>query len=299
MTEPARPPADDPAGHAWRAGPGPGRPVRAERLGRPSPGRDTGSPSSSPGWGTPLAASSDRAASPASAPGRGAPRPSVPDWRCARRILARLGFARRARFRAAALEPRGADPVVARLGCGADVRSNRRTRCATRLRVRHRPGTPRVGARRPGLPRVGVRRPLRGVLPPTDERRLPPKRVEPVPGTPFGVVHLDVPPVTSGLAVGALVAGIASILVSLLVICFGLVGAGRLAASGRPGRSPCSACSPAPAAIVAGLLGQRQIRRPARTARGPVHRPRAGRSPGSAAARPGCCSACSAWGWRW
>ncbi|PZF81510.1 phage holin family protein [Micromonospora deserti] len=83
-----------------------------------------------------------------------------------------------------------------------------------------------------------------------------------MPGTPFGVVHLDVPPVTSGLAVGSLVAGIVSILVSLLVICFGLAGGdwdgvwaagaftvlGALAASG---------------AIVAGLLGLRQIRRPA------------------------------------
>ncbi|MFB6393490.1 hypothetical protein [Polymorphospora lycopeni] len=52
-----------------------------------------------------------------------------------------------------------------------------------------------------------------------------PSRVEPVPGTGFAVVHLDVPPVTSGLAVGALVAGIGSILVSLLVACFGLAGA--------------------------------------------------------------------------
>ncbi|RLP86355.1 hypothetical protein EAD89_21315, partial [Micromonospora sp. BL4] len=49
--------------------------------------------------------------------------------------------------------------------------------------------------------------------------------MESVSGTPFGVVYLDVPPVTSGLAVGALVAGIASILVSLLVICFGALGA--------------------------------------------------------------------------
>ena len=45
------------------------------------------------------------------------------------------------------------------------------------------------------------------VPPPTDDQRRPPKRVEMVPGTPFGVVHLDVAPVTSGLAIGALVAG--------------------------------------------------------------------------------------------
>ena len=57
--------------------------------------------------------------------------------------------------------------------------------------------------------------------PPADGGGRPPKRVETVPGTPFGVVHLDVPPVD--LRAGhraALVAGIASILV-LLVICFG------------------------------------------------------------------------------
>ncbi|MFU8873662.1 hypothetical protein [Micromonospora sp. SL4-19] len=83
-----------------------------------------------------------------------------------------------------------------------------------------------------------------------------------MPGTPFGVVHLDVPPVTSGLAVGALVSGIASILVSLLVFCFGIAGpkpggawaAGAFTVLGALGGS---------AAIVAGLLARRQIRRPA------------------------------------
>ncbi|WP_089021884.1 hypothetical protein [Micromonospora coriariae] len=86
--------------------------------------------------------------------------------------------------------------------------------------------------------------------------------MEPVPGTPFGVVYLDVPPVTSGLAVGALVAGIASILVSLLVICFGVVGAnaGGVWASGA---FTVLGVLAGVAAIGAGLLGQRQIRRPA------------------------------------
>ncbi|MFC5921936.1 hypothetical protein [Micromonospora vulcania] len=86
--------------------------------------------------------------------------------------------------------------------------------------------------------------------------------MEMVPGTPFGMVYLDVPPVTSGLAVGGLVAGIASILVSLLVICFGVVGANRggLWASGA---FTVLGVLAGAAAIVACLLGRRQIRRPA------------------------------------
>jgi hypothetical protein len=51
-----------------------------------------------------------------------------------------------------------------------------------------------------------------------------PERVEPVPGTEFALVQLKVVPITSGLATGSLIAGIASILVSTLVLCFGLVG---------------------------------------------------------------------------
>jgi hypothetical protein len=82
-----------------------------------------------------------------------------------------------------------------------------------------------------------------------------------VPGTPFGVVHLDVPPVTSGLAVGSLVAGIASILVSVLVICLG-------AAAGAQGPWAAGVFTvlgvlTGAGAVVAGLLGRRQIRRPA------------------------------------
>ncbi|MGN9776234.1 hypothetical protein ACTMS0_10720 [Micromonospora sp. H33] len=86
--------------------------------------------------------------------------------------------------------------------------------------------------------------------------------MDPVPGTPFAVVHLDVPPVTSGLAVGSLVAGIVSILVSLLVICFGAVGQdwdGVWAA----GAFTVLGVLAGAGAIGAGLLGLRQIRRPA------------------------------------
>ncbi|MER7418102.1 hypothetical protein ABT346_15210 [Micromonospora peucetia] len=87
------------------------------------------------------------------------------------------------------------------------------------------------------------------------------KRVDPVAGTPFGVVQLDVPPVTSGLAVGSLVAGIVSTLVAMLVICLGAVsGTGGAWAAGAFTLLGVLAGA---GAVVAGLLGLRQIRRPA------------------------------------
>jgi hypothetical protein len=46
-----------------------------------------------------------------------------------------------------------------------------------------------------------------------------------VPGTDFGLAYFTVPPTMSGQAVGSLVAGIASILVSMVVGCFGFAGA--------------------------------------------------------------------------
>jgi hypothetical protein len=49
-------------------------------------------------------------------------------------------------------------------------------------------------------------------------------RVEPVPGTEFGLAYVPVAPTSSGLAIGSLVAGIGSIAVALVVGCFGLVG---------------------------------------------------------------------------
>jgi hypothetical protein len=50
-------------------------------------------------------------------------------------------------------------------------------------------------------------------------------RIEPVPGTEFGLAYFSVPPTVSGQAVGGLVAGILSIVVSLVVGCFGVSGA--------------------------------------------------------------------------
>jgi hypothetical protein len=197
VTEPARPPAEEPAGHPGAPDPargGPSEPSGWERP--PQPAWNPGAPApSSPGWAS--GPTSGPTGAPGLPPGWGAPSGPVQGW----------------------------GPTSG----------------------------PAPGWGAPPAPRV---------QPPTDERRLPPKRVEAVPGTPFGVVHLDVPPVTSGLAVGALLAGIASILVSLLVICFGVVGAnnGGVWASGA--FAVLGVLSGA-GAIVAGLLAQRQMRRPA------------------------------------
>lgn len=46
-----------------------------------------------------------------------------------------------------------------------------------------------------------------------------------MPGTQFGVAIPALSPTVSGLAVGSMVAGIGSDLVSLLVLCFGVAGA--------------------------------------------------------------------------
>jgi hypothetical protein len=51
-----------------------------------------------------------------------------------------------------------------------------------------------------------------------------PMRVEAVPGTEFGVAYLRVPPTVSGLAVGSMIAGIASILVAFIIGCAGVAG---------------------------------------------------------------------------
>ncbi|SCL68298.1 hypothetical protein GA0070603_4717 [Micromonospora chersina] len=104
--------------------------------------------------------------------------------------------------------------------------------------------------------------PPAAVPPPPREAPRPPKRVDAVPGTPFGVVHLDVPPVTSGLAIGSLVIGIASILVSLLVLCFGVAGP-NYGGAWAAGAFTVLGAIAGTAAVVAGLLARRQIRRPA------------------------------------
>lgn len=98
---------------------------------------------------------------------------------------------------------------------------------------------------------------------PPRETWRPPRRVDPVAGTPFGLAYLDVPPITSGLAVGALVAGIAAIVVSLVVACFGIVGASGGWGAWTAGAFGVLAALLGAAAIVLGVLGQRQIRQDA------------------------------------
>jgi hypothetical protein len=88
-----------------------------------------------------------------------------------------------------------------------------------------------------------------------------PERVDPLPGTGFGLVQLHVPPITSGLAIGSLVAGIAAVLVSTLVLCFGLVasesGSGALVAGAFALLSVLAGAG----ATAVGLVARRQIRR--------------------------------------
>jgi hypothetical protein len=87
-----------------------------------------------------------------------------------------------------------------------------------------------------------------------------PVRVDPIPGTEFGIAYLPVNPTFLGLATGSMVAGIGAGLVALVVICFGVAGA-------SPGWGPLVAGAFAilsallgAAAITAGLTALRQIR---------------------------------------
>jgi hypothetical protein len=67
--------------------------------------------------------------------------------------------------------------------------------------------------------------PYPGPAAPRAHERWTADQVHPVPGTPYAVVHLAVAPVLSGFALGALIAGIGSIVVSVAVGCFGVLGA--------------------------------------------------------------------------
>jgi hypothetical protein len=88
-----------------------------------------------------------------------------------------------------------------------------------------------------------------------------PERVEPVPGTEFALVQLKVVPITSGLATGSLIAGIASILVSTLVLCFGLVGLSDGWGAVVAGAFALLGVLVGGGAIGLGLAARRQIRR--------------------------------------
>jgi hypothetical protein len=82
-----------------------------------------------------------------------------------------------------------------------------------------------------------------------------------VPGTQFGLAYFSVPPVISGQAIGGMVAGIASILIALVVSCFGLAGAQQGWGPMVGGAFAVLAAATAVAAIALGWFSVRQITR--------------------------------------
>jgi hypothetical protein len=81
-----------------------------------------------------------------------------------------------------------------------------------------------------------------------------------VPGTEFGLVELQVAPITSGQATGSLIAGIGSILVSFLVLCFGLAGSSDDWGGWVAGAFTVLGVLVGGGAIALGLVAMRQIR---------------------------------------
>ena len=105
------------------------------------------------------------------------------------------------------------------------------------------------------------------VPPPPPSARWQPERIDPVPGTEFGLVQLRVVPITSGLAIGSLIVGIASILVSFLVLCFGVAGASLGWGGWVSGAFTVLSVVAGGGAITVGLVARRQIRRSGQTGR--------------------------------
>jgi hypothetical protein len=87
------------------------------------------------------------------------------------------------------------------------------------------------------------------------------ERVDAVGGTAFGLAQLRVVPITSGLAIGSLVAGIGAILVSVLALCFSAVGAGDGWGVWVGGAFTLLSVLAGGGAVAAGMIAQRQIRR--------------------------------------
>jgi hypothetical protein len=126
------------------------------------------------------------------------------------------------------------------------------------------PGLSQPGLSQPGLSQPGYGGPYPPAARPPRPVGYPvPSRIEAVPGTPFAVAILPVPVAASGPAVGALVAGIAAVLVSSTVWIFGLIGA----ASGNGGLAGGAFAlltgALGVAALVLGWLGRRQVGRSA------------------------------------
>jgi hypothetical protein len=106
-------------------------------------------------------------------------------------------------------------------------------------------------------------------VPPPSDGQWRPSRVDPVAGTEFALVQLQVSPITSGQATGSLIAGIGSILVSLLVLCFGLTGSSGTQDWGGwvAGAFTVLGVLVGAGAVALGLVARRQIRRSGRPGR--------------------------------
>jgi hypothetical protein len=103
--------------------------------------------------------------------------------------------------------------------------------------------------------------------PPPAAGRWQPERIDPVPGTEFGLIQLRVEPLTSGLSIGSLIAGIAAILVSFLVLCFGLAGLEEGWGGWVSGAFALLSVVAGGGAVAVGLTARRQIRRSGRAGR--------------------------------
>ena len=99
------------------------------------------------------------------------------------------------------------------------------------------------------------------VPPPPPDGQWQPYRVDPVAGTEYGLLQLRVAPATSGRAIGSLIAGIGSILASVLVLCFGLAGSGDGWGGWVAGAFSLLSVLIGGGAVALGLIAVRQIRR--------------------------------------
>lgn len=88
-------------------------------------------------------------------------------------------------------------------------------------------------------------------------------RAEPIPGTSLGVLYIGVPARASGVGIGSMVAGIASVLVSFLVGCFGLLGAADGWGAAVAGAFTVLAVLLGLGGVGLGVAGMRQVRRSA------------------------------------
>ncbi|MBM2619151.1 hypothetical protein JIG36_26725 [Actinoplanes sp. LDG1-06] len=101
--------------------------------------------------------------------------------------------------------------------------------------------------------------------PPPPSGRWRPERVDALPGTEFGLVQLRVEPITSGLAIGSLIAGIGSILASFLVLCFGVAGSASGWGGWVSGAFTLLSVLVGGGAVAIGIVARRQVRRSGQT----------------------------------